>query len=217
MKKCFIYGVAGLIGLFLVYGSGEKGTNIAKELNLRGKPAENVGKLKRDVHFGKIPLYFIHNKGQVNKKAAFYAKTSRYTLWITKEGLVFDSMKKEKVEVKVEVEEKKNVQEKLYHSHYSPTHPLTKYERDVSRLSFIGAKKNPEMVPIERTKLRVNYFKGNDRSKWHCDVPTLQAVLYKNLYKHIDLKVYGIENYQSCSSKRKKIKNIQANIDFSFK
>jgi hypothetical protein len=49
------------------------------------------------------------------------------------------------------------------------------------------------MVPVEETKLRVNYFKGNDQSKWHCDVPTSQAVLYKNLYKNVDLKVYGIE------------------------
>jgi hypothetical protein len=49
------------------------------------------------------------------------------------------------------------------------------------------------MVPVEEKKLRVNYFKGNDRSKWHCDVPTSGAVLYKNLYKNIDLKVYGIQ------------------------
>jgi hypothetical protein len=100
MKKCFIYIVAGLIGLFLVYGSGEKRADMTTDLDLKGKPAEKVGKLKRDVNFGKIPLYFIHNKGQVNKKAAFYAKTSRYTLWLTKEGLVFDSFKKVKVEVK---------------------------------------------------------------------------------------------------------------------
>jgi|GEM_PF-932068 len=184
MKKCFTYILAGLIGLFLVYGSGEKRADMTTDLDLRGKSAENAGKLTLDVNFGKIPLYFIHNKGQVNKKAAFYAKTSRYTLWLTKEGLVFDSFKK----VEVEVEETKTP-----HSPYSPTHPLTKYERDVSRLIFIGAKKNPEMVPVQETKLKVNYFKGNDRSKWHCDVPTSQAVLYKSLYKNIDLKVYGIE------------------------
>jgi len=30
----------------------------------------------------------------VNEKAKFYAKTSKYTLWITQEGLVFDSARK---------------------------------------------------------------------------------------------------------------------------
>jgi hypothetical protein len=174
MKKYsyLVFVFVGLIGLFLVYGSGEKGANIPGNLDLRGKPAENAGKVKLDVNFGKIPLYFIHNKGQVNKKAAFYARTSRYTLWITKEGLVFDSP----------------------YSPHSPHSPhSTKYQRDVSRLMFIGAKKNPEMVPIDETKLRVNYFKGNIPSKWNCDIPTSQAVLYKDLYKNINSKVYGIE------------------------
>jgi hypothetical protein len=177
MKKhsYLVFIVVGLIGLFPVYDSGEKAVDIIKDLDLRGKPAENAGKVKLDVNFGKIPLYFIHNKGQVNKKAAFYARTSRYTLWITKESLVFDSP----------------------YSPHSPHSPYStkpsKYLRDISRLMFIGAKKNPEMVPIDETRLRVNYFKGNNPSGWNCDIPTSQAVLYKDLYKNINLKVYGIE------------------------
>jgi hypothetical protein len=39
----------------------------------------------------------------VNKKAWFYAKASRYTLWLTKEGLVFDSFKKVKNKKKDQV------------------------------------------------------------------------------------------------------------------
>nr|NIM18391.1 hypothetical protein [Candidatus Aminicenantes bacterium]NIM84973.1 hypothetical protein [Candidatus Aminicenantes bacterium]NIN24487.1 hypothetical protein [Candidatus Aminicenantes bacterium]NIN48251.1 hypothetical protein [Candidatus Aminicenantes bacterium]NIN91154.1 hypothetical protein [Candidatus Aminicenantes bacterium] len=187
-----VFVFVGLIGLFLVYGSGEKGADITRDLDKRGKPAENAGKVKLDVNFGKIPLYFIHNKGQVNEKAAFYARTSRYTLWITKEGLVFDSMKRaDKENPKFEfrnskqiqnsnVQNSKQMQKSLEYS------PITKYQRDVSRFVFINAKKNPEMVPVDETRLRVNYFKGNDRSKWHCEVPTSQAVLYKNLYKNID-------------------------------
>ncbi len=46
---------------------------------------------------------------------------------------------------------------------------------------------------MEKAKLKVNYFKGNDRSKWVCDVPTSLGILYKNLYNNIDLKVYGSE------------------------
>ncbi|MCP5104850.1 MAG: hypothetical protein GY950_15800 [bacterium] len=143
-----------------------------------GKEMENIqfkGAVKPDINFGKIPLYFIFNKGQVNGKAKFYAKASRYTLWLTKEGLVFDSSLH------------------LPHSPHSPTHPLPQFARDVSRLVFVNAHKSPEMVPIDETKLRVNYFIGNNKSKWHCDVPTSGAVLYKNLYKNIDLKVYGLE------------------------
>jgi hypothetical protein len=156
--------------------------------------------LRPDINFGKIPLYFVANKGQVNEKALFYAKASRYTLWLIKEGLVFDSMKaqrrahritrmkqgaKQPRQGNLGSQEGKN---NIPHSPHSP-----KIDRDVSRLLFLDAKKNPEMVPVEETKLRVNYFKGKDKSQWHCDIPTYQAVLYKSLYKNIDLKVYGIE------------------------
>ena len=49
--------------------------------------------LRPDINFGKIPLYFISNKGQVNQQAKFYAKTSRYTLWLTKEWVRINQKK----------------------------------------------------------------------------------------------------------------------------
>jgi hypothetical protein len=160
-------------------GKGEKVQDIKiSDLNVTSQDIQSRAAVKPDLNFGKFPLYFITNKGQVNKKAKFYARASRYTLWLTKKGLVFDSVRN--------TDSKSN-------SPHSPTHPLFKHDRDVSRLIFIGANKNPEMIPIEEAKLRVNYFIGNDKSKWHCDIPTSRSVLYKNLYKHIDLKVYGIE------------------------
>jgi hypothetical protein len=153
------------------------------------------GTLRPDINFGKIPLYFVANQGQVNEKALFYSKASRYTLWLTKEGLVFDST--HSTPVGHPSEERHTPlfgypsQEGNYESLYLQL--PTKIERDVSRLFFLNANKNPEMVPVEETKLRVNYFKGKNKSQWHCDISTSQAVLYKNLYKDIDLKVYGIE------------------------
>ncbi len=44
-----------------------------------------------DSDFGDFPLYFITNKGQVHEKALYYARTPRFTLWLTHSGLVFDS------------------------------------------------------------------------------------------------------------------------------
>ncbi len=176
MKKYFVLIFVVLTGLYLVFASGEKIRDIkGPNLTIKTPDIKQGGVLKPDLNFGKFPLYFITNKGQVHKKAAFYAKASRYTLWLTKEGLVFDSFKRSKLKG-----------EKSPHSSY-------KTGRDVSRLLFLNANKNPEIVPIDEAKLRVNYFIGNDKSKWNCDIPTSKAVLYKNLYKNIDLKVYGIE------------------------
>ena len=123
--------------------------------------------VRPDLDFGTFPLYFITNKGQVDKKALFYANASGYTLWITKEGLIFDSIRR---------------QSKKVTPHHS-TKPST-FHRNVSRLIFHNANTNPEIVPVKETIHRVNYFIGKDKSKWHCDVLTSQAVLYKKLYKN---------------------------------
>jgi Leucine-rich repeat (LRR) protein len=188
MRKRFVSVLIIFLGLLFISSLSSPGKN-EKVQNIKGpdlisEPQGNraAGLVKPDINFGKIPLYFITNKGQVNEDAAFYAKASRYTLWLTKEGLVFDSTRK--------VEEGEG-STRFPHSPHSPHSP--KLERDVSRLIFLNANKNPGIVPMDEAKLRVNYFTGNDKSKWNCDIPTSQAVLYKNLYKNIDLKVYGIE------------------------
>ncbi len=111
--------------------------------------------------YGKVPLYFVPNKGQADERALFYAKTSRYTLWMTKNGLVFDSTANSK--------------------------------RDVSKLIFLNANKNPEVLSLKPTEHLANYFIGDDPAKWKKDISTSLAILYKNLYPGIDLKVYGIE------------------------
>ena len=45
--------------------------------------------------FGRIPLYFIPNRGQRDSRALFYAATSRYTLWLTEQGMAFGSSRLE--------------------------------------------------------------------------------------------------------------------------
>lgn len=131
--------------------------------------------------YGKIPLYFIPNEGQVEEKVLFYAKTPMYNLWLTREGLVFDRL--------VRYESTRNDAEPLSFRAASP-----EYKRDVSRLRFINASRYVEVVPVDMTDHRVNYFKGNDKSEWRTNIATSKVILYKELYKNIDLKVYGIEN-----------------------
>jgi hypothetical protein len=225
MKNVSILFNFALIGLlvFSTAGKDVKTRDVKNPgLNVKQEHPPVTTHLQTIPDLGDSHLYFIPNLGQVNNKAIFYAKTTKYILWLTKEGLVFDSVKKVKVEAEVKEEAapfwqiinafgkdtNKNVPGKVltpdihasmqscnhasmqYQSH-SPH--STNYHRDVSRLIFLNAKKDPEMVPMEETKHRVNYFKGNDQSKWHVDIPTSQAILYKNIYNNIDLKIYGVE------------------------
>lgn len=182
MKKSLILLFVLMIGLFIAFVPGEKMQGI-RDLDMIVKSANNqiTRAAKPGVNFGNIPLYFVFNKGQVNEKVKFYTKTSRYTPWITSEGLVFDTSKR--------AGKKPGKPNGLVKDRSEQD----KFVRDISRLMFKGANLNPMIVIIEETELKINYFKGKDGSKWHCDIPTSPAILYKNLYKNIDLKLYGIE------------------------
>ncbi|MCK4761831.1 MAG: SBBP repeat-containing protein [Candidatus Aminicenantes bacterium] len=218
MKKKFYPIILVILGMvFLGSINSPRQTGIIKS-DAPGVNARNAaaGMVTPDLDFGKFPLYFIGNQGQVNRKAKFYANASRYTLWLTKEGLVFDSVRREnhksqnsnykqipnsnsQITNKLQPDTKgidsagRETQNSPHHSSLITHNSAPPSSRDVSRLMFIGANKNPEIIPFEKSELKVNYFKGSDKSKWNCDIPTSQAVLYKSLYKNIDLKVYGIE------------------------
>ncbi len=92
MKK--VLGVIFIVLMVLIF-LGEIVSSRAKEVNYDKGIRANYEKMKiyeniNDNKFGNIPLYFIPNKGQVNQKVRYYAKTSSYTLWVTDEGMVFD-------------------------------------------------------------------------------------------------------------------------------
>lgn len=173
-----------LFSLFiLVFGFPFKNSSALSiiEYPNKNQPKNMESKLKIYPGYGNLPLYFISNKGQVHKDALFYAKTPKYTLQLTKQGLVFDSLKKNKREP---VEKQKNPG----HSASKNLSQQPEFKRCVSRLDFIDSKKNPLVIPIGMSDHRVHYFKGNDKSEWRTNLKTSRAVLYKNIYDKINLK-----------------------------
>jgi hypothetical protein len=116
------------------------------------------------VSFDKLPLDFIPNRGEADPEARYYVRTGHYTLWLTQDGLIFDSTKS-----------------------------ALPAGRDVTSLDFIGAATDPEIVPVETTSHVVNFIIGSDPARWRTGIETSRAVLYKGLYDGIDLKVYGVE------------------------
>lgn len=108
--------------------------------------------------------------------ALFYAHTSQYSLWVTQEGMVFDSVKK--------IADDKSPSDLLRDA---------QYKHNVSHLNFINANPHPKIGALNPTQHKVNYLTANDRSKWKTGISTSKAILYTELYPHIDLKIYGVE------------------------
>jgi len=165
-KRFVAIGAVMACSFFLVGENIDEGAFSNAHLNIK-PPASIVSKIEPD--FGRIPLYFIPNLGQVDQNVRFYARTALYTLWITNDGLIFDN--KGRIESDAGEEEAGNL----------------------TRFVFLGANNNPDIIAINETSHAVNYLKGRDRSRWQTGLRTSQGVLIKNIYPRIDLKIYGIE------------------------
>ena len=130
--------------------------------------------------YGKLPLYFIENKGQLDPRVRFYVKTSGQTLYFTDEGIVFDLLRGGKETGKATKGEKNDRQ---------PSRGET--ERLVFNLMFENAQEGVLIEGLDRQDAGINYFVGNDTSKWKTGIPPYKGVVYKGVYKGIDLKVFG--------------------------
>jgi len=147
-------------------GSTETGTKV-KEL-------DDATRARVVEAYGRLPLFFIQNDGQLDKKVKFYTKSSGSAIYFTQEGMYISLVKQQgKKEAKTEA--------------MSDTKP----EAKLIKLSFLGGNPNPEIVAEGRLEGKVNYFIGNDPKKWKTDIPTYSSVLYKEVYKGIDIRFYG--------------------------
>ena len=137
-------------------------------------PPDSATKTKVLASYGKLPLSFIENKGQVNKTVSYYLKGRQGTIYFTQEGMVYDLVSA------------------------GPSHPKKTLPTERKRLSFtlkpIGANKDRSLIATDKLPGTIHYLIGNDPTKWKTQIPIYKEIVYNNLYTGIDLKIYGTNN-----------------------
>ncbi|MGE5343542.1 MAG: SBBP repeat-containing protein [Candidatus Omnitrophota bacterium] len=91
-----------------------------------------LNKIKIDKNFGKMPLYFIPNEGQLDKRVFYYVQGKDKTIYFTSEGVTFSLSEK------------------------------NKQKRWTVQLEFVGARKDVKPVSLEKTGTVISYFKGKE-------------------------------------------------------
>jgi len=134
-------------------------------------------------NYGKLPLYFIENKGQVDNAVKFYERGAGHATFFTNHGVVIGLTKRD-------VKAKKTSRHELISKDLTSDKAARPLSEAVS-LSFVGANPKAKISADDKRTGRVNYFIGNDRSKWRTGIPTFGAVTYRDVYKNIDIKFYG--------------------------
>lgn len=133
--------------------------------------------------YGKLPLYFIENNGQIDESVSYYLKGKQGSIYFTKEAIVYDLFINNESDTKEKSSDCPLSREKM-----------ETFKRHSFSLTPEGANNKSRLVSNNMLPGRVNYFIGKDPKKWHTDVPIYREILYRDLYNGIDLKIYGTNN-----------------------
>jgi hypothetical protein len=204
MKRLTIMLGIGMCCLLLA-GSAGRGPGLLKEPP-GVAAAQKLPGIKADADFGKMPLYFIPNQGQVDKPVAYYVQGKDKKIYFTPAGITFaltsSAPIKEsgsKLNRLGSVREMRDAgitarQPTLEVGETGPDAALKpNAERWIVKLDFVGA--NPAVRPVgrEETGALVSYFRGRPKD-WKSGLPTYSKIVYSNLWPGIDLVYYGTVN-----------------------
>jgi hypothetical protein len=120
--------------------------------------------------FGQISLSFEPNVGQEDGAVKFLSRTPSYTMFMKQDEVV------------------------LALRPHSPSTAASQVPSSSSRtihIKFVDANQAVEIKGLEELSGTVNYFVGNDESKWKTDISTYRKVNYNGIYSGIDLVFYG--------------------------
>ncbi|MGA9498141.1 MAG: SBBP repeat-containing protein [Terriglobales bacterium] len=161
-------------------------------------------------NFGKLPLSFEANSGQVNGAVKFLARGQGYTLFLTGGEAVLTMRKPLPADQKPDETVKQVGLDKLELlrgdgmpiRHDSKTAESTRdHDSEISavttlRLQLVGSNSHTAVTGFDELPGKSNYFVGNDPQKWRTNVPTYAKVKYEGIYSGIDLVYYGNQSGQ---------------------
>jgi hypothetical protein len=171
VKLGLVLGLLGLLAGPHHLGVAPKNSSLASQ------------KIRISQRYGKLPLYFIENKGQVDNRVRFYEKAGGHAIYFTPESIYFALRKKEK---NFDARHRKIAgHEPLPGAEGKPTPSA------VVQLIPLGMQKGVKIEAVEPQAAKFNYFIGNDPAKWRTNIPSYGAVVYREAYPGVDLKFYG--------------------------
>ncbi len=136
----------------------------------------------------KNPAFSI-NKNQWNENILFKAKISNGNLWLEKNCMTFDIQNSEDLNAIADFKE--SIGQNIKNGKKFPD----KVRHQVYKIFFDGMNTESISEGFDKLPDYENYFVGNDKNHWASNVPKFTYVVYNQLYKNIDFKVYGSEGF----------------------
>jgi hypothetical protein len=131
--------------------------------------------------FGRIPLSFEANAGQMDKSVKFLSRGDSYSLFLTDSAAVLSLARHENPADSYSRPERFRPQD----------HSASDLKTDSVRMELAGANPDVRIAGTDRLPGIANYFIGNDPSHWQSNIPTYARVRYTDVYPGVDLVFYG--------------------------
>jgi uncharacterized repeat protein (TIGR01451 family) len=124
--------------------------------------------------YGRLPLHFEANEGQLDKRVRFVSRGSGYSLFLTQTEAVL-ALRRQPARDSSPGVEQADRDESV----------------DVLRMRMVGAKRTPQVAGLDLLPGAANYFQGSDPREWRTQVRTYAKVGYADVYPGVDLVHYG--------------------------
>ena len=131
-----------------------------------------------------LHMPFIANEGQMDEMVKFYAKTFGGTVFVTKDGEIVYALPK--------VVKESEMQSSHTDKELALKEPFQHNEAVALKEAVVNGK-CAEITGEGKSVTQVNYFTGNDSSKWKTNISTYETANLGEVYEGIDLKLkaYG--------------------------
>ncbi len=138
---------------------------------------------------------FIENRGQFDSRVKFLVRGNGADLWLTNEGIVFDFQRPTRTQSPDAAEEKRESLKTPSRAR-EPFDPSSKSdqpptERLVFKQKLVSANPNPVIEARDPQPGIYNYFIGSDPNKWRTHVLAYKEVVYRDISKGVDLKLFA--------------------------
>jgi len=146
--------------------------------------------------YGKLPLSFEVNRGQVDPQVKFVSRGRGYSLFLTSTEAVLQlrvpTQPGQVADSGLRNEDQRYFRRSGSNAHSTFRNPHSAAVSAVSlRLRLVGANRSPRIRGLGELPGKSNYFIGNDPSKWRTDVPSYTKVEYRDVYPGVNLVYYG--------------------------
>jgi len=149
--------------------------------------------------YDRLPLSFERNEGQAGSQVRFISRGVGYTLFLTGSDAVL-ALSKSRTQVvggalpsgAARARNKPRRDPRLAgRSSGGAGIPPTSLTESAVWLHIAGANTCPRVIGLDKLPSVANYLIGNNRRRWHTNIPTYARVAYHDVYPGVDLIYYG--------------------------